>query len=122
MQSANNIFYDINDANISIQAKEFTMNFVSDHVKVCKPTSAVYNFTYNTFLGFNEVTTFTAVGNPAGTTVGFNPATATANNTNVQVTVSGINNAAIGSSDISITGTSGTSSLVKNKTINNIIG
>ena len=117
VQSANNIFYDINDANISIQAKEFTMNFVSDHVKVCKPTSAVYNFTYNTFLGFNELTTFTAAGNPAGTTVGFNPATATANNTNVQVTVSGINNAAIGSSDISITGTSGTSSLVKNKTI-----
>jgi len=117
VQSVNNIFYAINAANITLQAKEFKMNFSTDKAQVCKPNNAIYNFTYNTFLGFNEVTTFTFAGNPAGTTVSFNPATATANNTNVQVTVSGINSVNVGNYDISITGTSGTSSLVKNKTI-----
>ena len=28
------------------------------HEDVCQPTPAIFNFTYNTFLGFNEETTF----------------------------------------------------------------
>ncbi len=117
VQSANNIFYDINDANITVQAKEFKMNFATDIANICKPTNAVYNFTYNTFLGFNEVTTFSATGNPAGTSVTFNPANATTNNTNVEVTVSGLGSVAAGNYTFNVVGTSATTSIVRNETL-----
>ncbi|RXP64655.1 T9SS C-terminal target domain-containing protein [Lutibacter sp. HS1-25] len=117
VESVGNIFYAINAANINIQAKEFTITFSSITSEVCKPTNAVYNFTYNTFLGFNEVTTFTAAGNPAGTTVSFSPATATANNTNVVVTVSGTSNLDFGAYKFDIVGTSATTSLEKRKEV-----
>lgn len=113
IESADNIFYAINKANITIQAKEFQIILSESNKTVCKPTNAVYNFTYTTFLGFNEETTFTATGNPSGTTVTFNPATATSNNTNVEVTISNTNNAAVGTYEIILKGTSETTAMEK---------
>ena len=106
VESANNVFYAMNAADIAIQASEFIMNFSSTANSVCSPNNAVYNFTYNTFNGFNEATTFSASGNPAGTTVTFNPTTATTDGTNVQMTVSGIADANLGNSQIAVIGTS----------------
>ena len=114
VESAENIFYSINAKNITIQTSEFIMNFAAYSKNVCIPNNAVYTFTYNTFLGFNELTTFSATGNPAGSTVTFNPATATANNTSVQVTISGI--AIAGIYDVSIKGTS--ASVTKTTVVN----
>jgi len=113
VQSVGNIFYALNEASISIQAKEFTLSFTEDELKVCKTEDAVYNFTYNTFLGFDEVTNFTATGNPAGTTVSFSPSSATSNNTNIVVTVSGINTLDSGNYTFNVVGTSETTSLEK---------
>ncbi|MGV8945360.1 MAG: reprolysin-like metallopeptidase, partial [Lutibacter sp.] len=106
VESANNIFYSANSKNITIQTSEFIMNFDISSKNVCIPNNAVYNFTYNTYNGFNEVTTFTATGNPTGTTVTFNPVSASVNNTLVKMTVSGIANDDVGNYNISITGTS----------------
>lgn len=117
VESVGNIFYAINKANLTIQAKEFQLNFSNSTAKVCKPTSAVYNFTYHTFLGFNEETTFSATGNPAGSTVTFNPTTATSNNTNVEVTVSGIDNLNTGTYEINLKGISATSAMEKSKPV-----
>lgn len=107
VRGAGNIFYALNSTNFTIQASEFVMNFAPGAANndVCAPGTATYNFTYNTFLGFNDVTTFSASGNPAGTTVNFNPTTAQANGTNVVVTISGITTAMVGSHAITITGT-----------------
>ena len=112
VESVGNIFYSINAKNIMVETSEFIMNFASYAKKVCIPNSAVYTFTYNTFLNFNEVTTFSATGNPAGSTITFNPTTATGNNTNVQVTISGIS--VVGNYDISIKGTSASISKTTN--------
>ncbi|MFZ3274817.1 MAG: reprolysin-like metallopeptidase, partial [Lutibacter sp.] len=114
VESAGNIFYSINAKNITIQTSEFIMNFAAYSKNVCIPNNAVYTFTYNTFLGFNELTTFSATGNPVGSTVTFNPATATANSTSVQVTISGI--AVGGIYDVSIKGTS--ASVTKTTVVN----
>lgn len=113
IESVGNIFYAINNANLTIQAKEFKMSLNDSNATICKPTNGVYNFTYTTFLGFNEETTFSATENPAGTTVTFNPATATANNTTVEVTISGTENIAIGTYEFTINGISGTSGMEK---------
>jgi subtilisin-like proprotein convertase family protein len=112
VESVGNIFYSVNAKNITVETSEFIMNFASYSNKVCIPNNAVYSFTYNTFLNFNEVTTFSAAGNPPGSTVTFNPATATGNNTNVEVTISGIS--VVGNYDISIKGTSASVSKTTN--------
>ncbi len=81
----------------------FALSVADNAMEVCEPDDAVYNFTYNTYAGFNEVTTFTATGAPA--TVTFSPATATADGTAVTMTVSGLTNANVGNFTIVATGT-----------------
>ena len=77
----------MNAADITIQTSDFTLNYVSTSVDVCAPNNAVFNFTYNTNLGFSGTTNFTSSGNPGGTTVTFNPTSASVDGTSVTVTV-----------------------------------
>ncbi|WP_456378932.1 reprolysin-like metallopeptidase, partial [Lutibacter sp.] len=116
VESVGNVFYAINAAFITIQASEFIMNFDSFNKAICSPNNVVYTFTYNTFLGFNETTTFSALDNPTGTTVTFNPASATADNTIVEMTISNIDDTNVGNHTISVTGTS--ASTVKTTVVN----
>lgn len=106
VRGAGNIFYAINSADITIQESEFVMAFDTTTQDVCAPGNVDYDFTYNVFLGFTETTTFSASGNPAGTTVNFTPASATADATAVTATVSGITDAMAGTHTITVTGTS----------------
>ncbi|SNR54196.1 reprolysin-like metallopeptidase [Lutibacter flavus] len=113
VESVGNVFYNVNLADIEIQSSEFIMDFDSNNLNICAPNNAIYTFTYNTFSNFNEETTFSALGFPEGATVTFNPATATDNNTTVEMVVSGIENTtATGLYNISVKGTS--SSIEKN--------
>jgi len=105
VESVGNIFYAVNSANITIQTAEFVMAFASSNVDVCEPNNAVYNFTYNTYLGYTGNTTFSATGNPAGSTVVFSPVSANTDGTAVTMTVSGITNAMVGQHNITVTGT-----------------
>ena len=106
VRGASNIFFDINDADITIVESDFAMSFTSTTADVCPPDNAIYNFIYNTFSGFNETTTFTATGQPGGTTVTFTPPTAITDGTPVQMVVSGITGAMTGTYTITVTGTS----------------
>lgn len=83
---------------------DFSFSLAQDTKEVCVPSNAVYTFTYNTYLGFNTPVTFSATNLPAGVTASFNPATATANNTIVTLTLSGINNSNIGNYQFRIVG------------------
>lgn len=120
VKGSNNVFYALNSSIFTIQASEFVMNFAPSATNndVCAPGTATYNFTYNTFLGFNQVTTFSATGNPPGTTVTFNPATAQNDNTPVTITISGITPAMVGSYNITVTGTASTVTKNTNITLN----
>ncbi|UMB59655.1 M12 family metallo-peptidase [Lutibacter sp. A80] len=115
IESVGNIFFNVNTANISVQSSEFIMNFENFNLDACAPDNVVYNMTYNTFLDFNEETTFSATGLPDGTSVSFNPTTATANNTAVEMTITGIDNDNVGFYNITVTGTS--TSTTKNTAI-----
>jgi len=116
VRGAGNIFFDINGGTISIQSAEFTMTPASVTQQVCPPNDHTFTFTYNTFLNFNETTTFSATGNPAGSTVSFNPTNATSDNTLVTVTISGLTESMAGSYNLLITGTS--ASTTKNSSLN----
>jgi len=106
VRGSGNIFYDLNGGTISIQAAEFTMTPASTTQNNCPPNNQTFTFTYDTYLSFSDVTTFSASGNPAGTTVSFNPTTAVTDNTPVTVTISGLTPAMAGTYNLVITGTS----------------
>ena len=108
VESVGNVFYAINSGVITIQASEFIMSFDSYINNLCAPADAVYTFTYNTFLDFDETTVFSATGNPEGTTVTFNPASASLDNTSVELTISGITVENTDLYEISIIGTATT--------------
>lgn len=77
----NNIFYDISNANFSITAagSTFLATVQGEPTKqICKGGEASFALNYVPVNGFTGTTTFTATGQPAGSTVDFTPATATA--------------------------------------------
>lgn len=106
VRGTGNIFYALNSNNFAIEDAEFVMNFSGTTATPCPTDDAVYSFTYNTFLSFNETTTFSASGQPAGSTVTFSPTTASVDGTPVTMTVSNLNAGMVGSYTITITGTS----------------
>ena len=83
----------------------FTMELNGNPTGTCAPNNGVINFTYEPVGGFSENVTFSASGNPAGTTVSFSPTSASSFTTAVQLTVSGITAAMQGDHTITITGT-----------------
>ena len=107
VEGKDNIFYAMNSSDFSVQESEFAMSVNNPEIGVCAPDNAVYTFTYNTFLGFTDTTTFTVSNLPAGANASFSPETASVDNTSVTLTVSGTGSVAFGSYDFKIVGTSG---------------
>lgn len=68
-------------------------------------TQAVFNFNYNTILGFSETTTFSASGVPAGATVNFSP-TSLSTDGSFTMTIGNIGATMEGEYTITVTGTS----------------
>ncbi len=86
----------------------FGITTTNSPVEACafsNETSAVFNFNYITYEGFNETTTFSASGLPAGVTATFSPTTMTADGT-FTMTLNNIESLAGGNYTINVTGTS----------------
>ncbi len=107
VEGKDNIFFAMNSSNFTIKESEYAISVSNPEVEVCSPADAVYNFTYNTFLGFTGTTTFSATNLPANATATFNPATAVADGTTVTLTISNIAQVNVGQHDFKIVGTSG---------------
>ena len=87
VEAADNIFYDISNTNFTIGAPStptFTISVPAGQISqvLCAPTNSVIDLSYQVFLGFSEVTTFSAGGVPSGVSVSFS-----ANNINSSQTV-----------------------------------
>ncbi len=82
----------------------FNMELNGDPTGTCAPDNGIISFNYEPVGGFAETVTFSASGNPSGTSVSFNPSSASTATT-VQMTVSGITSAMQGDHVITITGT-----------------
>lgn len=111
-----NIFYDVSNTKFTIATPPTTMAIAVTGIQnsaACQGSDVVYSFTYNTYNGFTGLTSFSAVGNPEGTAVNFSPDTISANGT-VQMTIS--NTAAInpGFYPITVTATSGPTTISAN--------
>ncbi|HEX9827862.1 MAG TPA: zinc-dependent metalloprotease family protein [Flavobacteriaceae bacterium] len=116
VEAADNIFYDVSDFDFSIsQDPDFFIIETSLDDIVCGDNSATFNLEYYVANGFSETTTFTASGNPGGTSVVFSPDNLSAPGP-FTMTVNNLNSLAQGNYTITITGTP-TSSSPKNKDV-----
>ena len=107
VESVGNIFYNVNTSDFKIINVDFLLNFSEAAIIACQSNAAVYNFTYNTYQGFNQNTTFSAVNLPSGATATFSPASASVDGTVGTMTISNLGNVALGSYNITARGTSG---------------
>lgn len=113
VKAANNVFFSLNEADLTVQESDYILSFDSLEHTVCQPDDLVFNFTYNTFSGFNETMAFSSADVPAGLSVSFDPTTAVNNGEIVQVTVSGTGSVGIGNNDFTIIANSATPGLSK---------
>ena len=104
----NNIFLDVNNADIIVEEKEFLVNIRDMKKDIClaNSNSISYNFIYNSYLGFNGTVNFSA-SDLNGASISFSPASTSADGANITMTINNISATNIGSNIISITATSG---------------
>jgi hypothetical protein len=109
VESVGNIFFDISNANFTVSAPPLGFDFVapSPITTACGANlSQTITLQTNSNGGFNTPIILSASGNPAGTTVAFNPSTVNPGSTTV-CTIGGTNNIAPGNYTITVTGTAG---------------
>lgn len=110
VRASGNVYYAVNSSNFTITSDEFSLSTTDLSQQVCLPGDAVYNFTYRTFNGFNSATALSLTGTPAGAVVTITPSTVTNDNTPVNVTISGLTTAMIGTYNLSFDGVAATTS------------
>nr|WP_321234645.1 T9SS type A sorting domain-containing protein [uncultured Psychroserpens sp.] len=86
---------------------DFNIAADEDEISTCpdSDTEAVFSFSYSTIMDFGETTTFSASGEPAGTTVTFSPTSLNAPGT-FTMTIGNLLGSALGDYTITVTGTS----------------
>ena len=109
VEAADNIFYDISDADFSISESDpiFILEQTDQDplYTVCaNVTSLELPFKYTTVSGFDELTTFSASNLPSGVIATFSPVSATVD-TDVILTLTNFTQNAVGVYDVNITGT-----------------
>ncbi len=105
VMAEDNIFFAVNTANFSIVESSVVLQFSDLEFNVCQPAAISVPFVYETYSGFSEESTFSISG-PAGLTASFSPTSATANDTNVEMTLSNTAAVAIGSYPVMVMATS----------------
>jgi len=105
VKASNNIFLAVNSADFEITETEMVLNFSELEYNVCQPDSVNTSFDYETYLGFNEETTFSVFSAPDNLVVAFTPPTATIDST-IDLVLSNTENVTEGSHQVVILATS----------------
>ncbi|MFT0713646.1 reprolysin-like metallopeptidase [Flagellimonas lutimaris] len=104
VKASDNIFFAVNTTDFTVEQSEVVLNFADLKYEVCQPNDLVIPFVYETYVGFNENSTFSA-DVPAGLSASFSPTAASSDNTSVDLTLSNTNGVAPGVYDITVTST-----------------
>lgn len=118
VKASDNIFFAVNDSDFTIEQSPFIMEFADLAFNVCQPDALVVPFTYKSFAGFNEAVAFTTSGTPTGLGVSINPASASVDNTPVNISFSNTSGVATGSYTIKVIATSASVTKAVDITVN----
>ena len=114
VEAADNIFYAITDNFTISTSQDFSISPQDGSQSACNLDSAIFNFVYETANGFSENVTFSASGNPSGSTVTFNP---TSLNTDGSFSMQVGNLLAVSNGNYTITVTGTSASLTRNTSV-----
>src|SRR5690606_19366459 len=87
VKASDNVFFAINAADFVLEPSEMVLDFEALEYLICQGDDLIVPFAYDTQPTFTETTTFSATV-PTGMTASFNPPTANAGGTQVQLTLS----------------------------------
>ncbi len=118
-----NIFYDISNANFTITAASngFTLGVTPSNQSVCAPSNAVFGVNVGATGGFTGNVTLSVTGVPAGATSSFSVNPVAAPGTS-NLTVSNTSGASPGTYNLTVTGTSGGNTQTQNVTLTILAG
>jgi len=85
VKASNNIFLAVNTSNFTIEESQVVLNFQELKFETCQPNLVIIPFTFETYGGFNEEVTFSAINLPDGLFANFTPTTVTANNSDINL-------------------------------------
>lgn len=105
VKASDNVFFAVNSSDFTIQQSQVVLSFQELSFQVCQPNDIIIPFTYQTFGGFAETSTF-SVDLPTGLTGVFVPTGASADDTAAQLTISNTNAVTPGEYTITVTSTS----------------
>ena len=106
VKASDNIFFAVNAADFNISESEIVLNFPELDYDVCRPDDLDILFTYETYLGFTEESTFNITSLPPGLNAIFSPSTVTDNDTPIILSLTGISNLPVGLYPLEVTATS----------------
>lgn len=108
VKAANNVFFAINKAVLSISPANYALIFDSLEYQVCQPEDIDIPFTYQTYSGYNETTTFSVTDAPVGLVVSFSQNQANSTDTQVTISISGTETLDSGTSVLTVIAESST--------------
>jgi len=106
IKAVGNIFFAVNSTDFSIQAAPVVLNFSDLEFEVCQSDDLTVTFDYETFLDFNEESTFSVPNPPLGLDITFTPETASLTSTTVDIIFSNTASVATGNYTIPVVATS----------------
>ncbi|WP_296383688.1 reprolysin-like metallopeptidase [Winogradskyella sp.] len=110
VEGNNNIFFAMNASDFEILNTDFIIKSDYSDNAICSGDDAAYDFTYLTYLGFNDLTTFSGSNLPPGTSLIFNPTSAITNGTQVTALLTDTENLSNGFYSFDLVATSGSES------------
>ncbi len=111
VEAADNIFYAMSTDFLVSNTPDFSITNTNGDQGTCGATSVTFDFDFTAVNGFSETTTFSATGNPAGSTLVFTPSSLSSTGT-FTMDVNNLGGATEGDYTVTVTGTS--ASITKN--------
>lgn len=105
VEAADNIFYAVTDNFTLSTAQDFSIASLNSAEAACNSDMATFNFAYTTSNGFSDTVTFSASGQPAGSTINFTPLSLNTDG-NFSLEVGNLLSVTNGNYNITVTGTS----------------
>ena len=107
VRASDQIYFAVNDSDFTLNEQPFLLYFEQLKAEVCQPDNAVFEFTYQTFGGFDAPVALDVSGVPPGLTALFSTDTVQVDGSQVSLAFTGTEAVAPGSYALEVSGTDG---------------
>jgi subtilisin-like proprotein convertase family protein len=107
VRAADNIFFALNSTDFEIAERPFLLYFDALQAQACQPSDAVFDFTYQTFGGFEEPVALGVTGLPEGLQATFSVDTVQVDDTRLRLTLSNTDSVPAGTYPFEVIGIDG---------------